>query len=347
MPAADDRIDRDRLKAIELAVGQIEKQFGKGSIMRLGQKDAILPVATIPTGAISLDYALGIGGMPRGRVVEIFGPESSGKTTLALQVIAQAQQRGGMAAFIDAEHALDAQYAKKLGVDLENLLVSQPDNGEQALEIVEVLVRSNGVDVIVVDSVAALVPRAEIEGEMGEAQMGLQARLMSQALRKLTGGVSKSKTCLIFINQLREKIGVMFGNPETTTGGRALKFYSSVRVDIRRIGAIKDGDVVVGGRTRVKIVKNKVAPPFREAEFDVMYGEGISKEGDLLDLAVERKIVEKSGTWFAYNGERLGQGRENAKQFLKENVETYRAIEERVRRELGLIRDVEVAVATV
>jgi recombination protein RecA len=347
MPAADDRIDRDRLKAIELAVGQIEKQFGKGSIMRLGQKDAILPVATIPTGAISLDYALGIGGMPRGRVVEIFGPESSGKTTLALQVIAQAQQRGGMAAFIDAEHALDAQYAKKLGVDLENLLVSQPDNGEQALEIVEVLVRSNGVDVIVVDSVAALVPRAEIEGEMGEAQMGLQARLMSQALRKLTGGVSKSKTCLIFINQLREKIGVMFGNPETTTGGRALKFYSSVRVDIRRIGAIKDGDVVVGGRTRVKIVKNKVAPPFREAEFDVMYGEGISKEGDLLDLAVERKIVEKSGTWFAYNGERLGQGRENAKQFLKENIETYRAIEERVRRELGLIRDVEVAVATV
>jgi recombination protein RecA len=343
MPAADDRIDRERLKAIELAVGQIEKQFGKGSIMRLGQKDAIMPVPAIPTGAISLDYALGIGGMPRGRVVEIFGPESSGKTTLALQVIAQAQLRGGMAAFVDAEHALDAQYAKKLGVDLENLLVSQPDNGEQALEIVEVLVRSGGVDVVVVDSVAALVPRAEIEGEMGEAQMGLQARLMSQALRKLTGVVSKSKTCLIFINQLREKIGVMFGNPETTTGGRALKFYSSVRVDIRRIGAIKDGDVVVGGRTRVKIVKNKVAPPFREAEFDVMYGEGISKEGDLLDLAVERKIVEKSGTWFAYNGERLGQGRENAKQFLKENGETFRAIEDRIRRELGLVRDAEVA----
>jgi recombination protein RecA len=343
MSAPDDRIDRERLKAIELAVGQIEKQFGKGSIMRLGQKDAIMPVAAIPTGAISLDHALGIGGMPRGRVVEIFGPESSGKTTLALQVIAQAQMRGGMAAFVDAEHALDAQYAKKLGVDLDNLLVSQPDNGEQALEIVEVLVRSNGVDVIVVDSVAALVPRAEIEGEMGEAQMGLQARLMSQALRKLTGGVSKSKTCLIFINQLREKIGVMFGNPETTTGGRALKFYASVRVDIRRIGAIKDGDVVVGGRTRVKVVKNKVAPPFREAEFDVMYGEGISKEGDLLDLAVDRKIVEKSGTWFAYNGERLGQGRENAKQFLRENVETYRALEERVRRELGLIRDPEVA----
>jgi recombination protein RecA len=311
--------------------------------MRLGQKDAIMPVAAIPTGAISLDYALGIGGMPRGRVVEIFGPESSGKTTLALQVIAQAQQRGGMAAFVDAEHALDAQYAKKLGVDLENLLVSQPDNGEQALEIVEVLVRSGGVDVVVVDSVAALVPRAEIEGEMGEAQMGLQARLMSQALRKLTGVVSKSRTCLVFINQLREKIGVMFGNPETTTGGRALKFYSSVRIDIRRIGAIKDGDQVVGGRTRVKVVKNKVAPPFREAEFDVMYGEGISKEGDLLDLAVDRKIVEKSGTWFAYNGERLGQGRENAKQFLKENGEVYRAIEDRIRRELGLVRDAEVA----
>ena len=341
----DDRLDRERLRAVELAVGQIEKQFGKGSIMRLGQKDAVMPVAAIPTGAISLDYALGIGGVPRGRVVEIFGPESSGKTTLALQVIAQAQLRGGMAAFVDAEHALDAQYAQKLGVDLENLLVSQPDNGEQALEIVEVLVRSNGVDVIVVDSVAALVPKAEIEGEMGEAQMGLQARLMSQALRKLTGAVSKSKTCLVFINQLREKIGVMFGNPETTTGGRALKFYSSVRIDIRRIGAIKDGDQVVGGRTRVKIVKNKVAPPFREAEFDVMYGEGISKEGDLLDLAVERKIIEKSGTWFAYNGERLGQGRENAKQFLKENGEIFRALEDRLRRELGLVRDAEVATA--
>ncbi len=339
----DDRLDRERLRAVELAVGQIEKQFGKGSIMRLGQKDAVMPVAAIPTGAISLDYALGIGGVPRGRVVEIFGPESSGKTTLALQVIAQAQMLGGMAAFVDAEHALDARYAQKLGVDLENLLVSQPDNGEQALEIVEVLVRSNGVDVIVVDSVAALVPKAEIEGEMGEAQMGLQARLMSQALRKLTGAVSKSKTCLVFINQLREKIGVMFGNPETTTGGRALKFYSSVRIDIRRIGAIKDGDQVVGGRTRVKIVKNKVAPPFREAEFDVMYGEGISKEGDLLDLAVERKIIEKSGTWFAYNGERLGQGRENAKQFLKENGDTYRTLEDRLRRDLGLVRDAEVA----
>ncbi len=339
----NDRNDRERLKAIEMAVGQIEKQFGKGSIMRLGQKDGIPAVPAISTGSVSLDYALGIGGVPRGRVIEIFGPESSGKTTLALQVIAEAQKVGGMAAFVDAEHALDAQYAKKLGVDLDNLLVSQPDNGEQALEIVEVLVRSNSVDVVVVDSVAALVPRAEIEGEMGEAQMGLQARLMSQALRKLTGVVSKSKTCLIFINQLREKIGVMLGNPETTTGGRALKFYASVRIDIRRIGAIKDGDVVVGGRTRVKVVKNKVAPPFREAEFDVMYGEGISKEGDLLDLAVDRKIVEKSGTWFAFSGERLGQGRENVKQFLKDNPTTFKAIEDRVRRELGLVKDAEVA----
>jgi recombination protein RecA len=326
MPPVEDRNDRERLKAIEMAVGQIEKQFGKGAIMRLGQKDAGYVIPSISTGAVSLDYALGIGGVPRGRVIEIFGPESSGKTTLALQVIAQAQKLGGMAAFVDAEHALDSQYAAKLGVDLENLLVSQPDNGEQALEIVEVLVRSGAVDVVVVDSVAALVPRAEIEGEMGEAQMGLQARLMSQALRKLTGIVSKSKTSLIFINQLREKIGVMFGNPETTTGGRALKFYASVRIDIRRIGAIKDGDQVVGGRTRVKVVKNKVAPPFREAEFDVMYGEGISREGDLLDLAVDRKIIEKSGTWFAFGGERLGQGRENVKQFLKENPAITQAI---------------------
>jgi recombination protein RecA len=347
MPPSTEKQEREerseRGKAVELAVGQIEKQFGKGSIMRLGQKGAVQPVDAIPTGSISVDYALGIGGMPRGRVIEIFGPESSGKTTLALQVIAQAQKLGGMAAFVDAEHALDAAYAKKLGVDLDNLLVSQPDNGEQALEIVEVLIRSGGVDVVVVDSVAALVPRAEIEGEMGDAQMGLQARLMSQALRKLTGVVSKSKTCLIFINQLREKIGVMFGNPETTTGGRALKFYASVRVDIRRIASIKDGDAVVGGRTRVKIVKNKVAPPFREAEFDVMYGEGISREGDLLDLAVDKRIVEKSGTWFAYAGERLGQGRENAKAFLRENPETFRKIEERVRKELGLARDTEVA----
>ncbi len=347
MPPSTEKQERDerseRGKAVELAVGQIEKQFGKGSIMRLGQRGAVQPIDSIPTGSISIDYALGIGGMPRGRVIEIFGPESSGKTTLALQVIAQSQKTGGMAAFVDAEHALDAAYAKKLGVDLENLLVSQPDNGEQALEIVEVLIRSGGVDVVVVDSVAALVPRAEIEGEMGDAQMGLQARLMSQALRKLTGVVSKSKTCLIFINQLREKIGVMFGNPETTTGGRALKFYASVRVDIRRIASIKDGDSVVGGRTRVKIVKNKVAPPFREAEFDIMYGEGISREGDLLDLAVDKRIVEKSGTWFAYGGERLGQGRENAKGFLRENPETFKQIEERVRKELGLARDAEVA----
>jgi recombination protein RecA len=336
---------KERARAIDIAVSQIEKQFGKGSIMRLGQRGAIAPMEAISTGAISIDFALGIGGLPRGRVVEIFGPESSGKTTLALQVIAEAQKSGGMAAFVDAEHALDAQYAQKLGVDLENLLVSQPDHGEQALEIVEVLVRSNSVDVVVVDSVAALVPKAEIEGEMGEAQMGLQARLMSQALRKLTGVVSKSKTTLIFINQLREKIGVMFGNPETTTGGRALKFYASVRIDIRRIASIKDGDQVIGGRTRVKVVKNKVAPPFREAEFDVMYGEGISREGDLLDLAVEKRIIEKSGAWFAFNGERLGQGRENAKQFLKENPSVRQAIEDRVRKELGLVRDVEVAAA--
>ena len=336
MPLDD---QKERAKAIDIAVGQIEKQFGKGSIMRLGQRNSVGPIASISTGSISIDYALGIGGLPRGRVTEIYGPESSGKTTLALQVIASAQRDGGMAAFVDAEHALDAQYAQKLGVDLENLLVSQPDNGEQALEIVELLVRSNSVDVVVVDSVAALVPKAEIDGEMGEAQMGLQARLMSQALRKLTGIVSKSNTTLVFINQLREKIGVMFGNPETTTGGRALKFYASVRIDIRRIASIKDGDQVTGGRTRVKVVKNKVAPPFREAEFDIMYGEGISREGDLLDLAVEKRIVEKSGAWFAYSGERLGQGRENAKQFLKENVDIRQAIESRVRKELGLVRE--------
>ncbi len=335
---------KERLKAIEMAVGQIEKQFGKGAIMRLGAKGPVAPHEAISTGSISIDYALGIGGFPRGRVVEVFGPESSGKTTLTLQVIAEAQRAGGMAAFVDAEHALDAEYARKLGVDIENLLVSQPDNGEQALEIVEVLVRSGSVDVVVVDSVAALVPRAEIEGEMGDAQVGLQARLMSQALRKLTAVVAKSKTTLVFINQLREKIGVMFGSPETTTGGRALKFYSSVRVDIRRIGAIKDGDVVVGGRTRVKIVKNKMAPPFREAEFDIMYGEGVSREGDLIDLAVERKIIDKSGAWFSYGGERLGQGRENAKVFLKEHKDIRQTIEDRVRRELGLVRDVEVAV---
>ena len=345
MPLDD---QKERNKALDIAVGQIEKQFGKGSIMRLGQKGAIGPVDVIPTGSISIDFALGIGGMPRGRVVEIYGPESSGKTTLALQVIAEAQKAGGMAAFVDAEHALDAQYAQKLGVDLENLLVSQPDHGEQALEIVEVLIRSGGVDVVVVDSVAALVPKAEIDGEMGDAQMGLQARLMSQALRKLTGVVSKSKTTLIFINQLREKIGVMFGNPETTTGGKALKFYASVRVDIRRIASIKDGDQVIGGRTRVKIVKNKMAPPFREAEFDIMYGQGISREGDLLDMAVEKRIIEKSGAWFAFAGERLGQGRENAKQFLKDNPDIRQIVDERVRKELGLAaREPEVARAEV
>ena len=333
---------KERGKALDIALGQIEKQFGKGSIMRLGQSGAVAPVDSIPTGSISIDYALGIGGVPRGRVVEIFGPESSGKTTLALQVIAQAHKAGGLAAFVDAEHALDASYAQKLGVNLDNLLVSQPDHGEQALEIVEVLIRSGGLDVVVVDSVAALVPKSEIEGEMGDAQMGLQARLMSQALRKLTGVVSKSKTTLIFINQLREKIGVMFGNPETTTGGRALKFYASVRIDIRRIASIKDADRVIGGRTRVKVVKNKMAPPFREAEFDIMYGEGISMEGDLLDLAVDRRIIEKSGSWFSYAGDRLGQGRENAKQFLRENPDIRQTIEDRVRKELGLVRELEV-----
>ena len=333
--AVDERNERN--KALDAAVGQIEKQFGKGAIMRMGQKGSIVAIDAIPTGSISLDFALGIGGVPRGRVTEIFGPESSGKTTLALQIIAQAQKLGGMAAFVDAEHALDATYAVKLGVDLENLLVSQPDNGEQALEIVEVLVRSGSVDVVVVDSVAALVPRAEIEGEMGDASVGLQARLMSQAMRKLTGVVSKSNTCLVFINQLREKIGVMFGSPETTTGGRALKFYSSVRLDIRRIGSLKEGDVVIGGRTRVKVVKNKVAPPFREAEFDILYGEGISREGDLLDLAVDRRIVDKSGTWFSFSGERLGQGRDNSRQFLRDNPAVCKTIEDRVRKELGLV----------
>ncbi len=334
----DDQSTRDRQKAIDMAVGQIEKQFGKGAIMRLGE-DAVATIPHISTGAISIDHALGIGGVPRGRVVEIFGPEASGKTTLTLQIIAQAQRAGGTAAFVDAEHALDPTYARKLGVDLENLLVSQPDNGEQALEIVEVLVRSGGADVVIVDSVAALVPRAEIDGEMGDAQVGLQARLMSQALRKLTAVVSKSRTCLVFINQLREKIGVMFGNPETTTGGRALKFYSSVRLDIRRIGAIKDGDQVVGSRTRVKVVKNKVAPPFRMAEFDLMYGEGVSREGDLLDLAVDRRIVEKSGTWFSYSGERLGQGREKVKLFLRQNPDIFNTIDARVRAELGMVTE--------
>ena len=328
----------DRSRAIDLAFAQIEKQFGKGSIMRLGSKEAIVPISVIPTGAISFDAALGVGGLPRGRVVEIFGPESSGKTTIALQVIAQAQATGGMAAFVDAEHALDPGYAKKLGVDVDNLLVSQPDYGEQALEIAEALVRSGAIDVLVVDSVAALVPKAELDGEMGDSHMGLQARLMSQALRKLTGIVSKSRTCLIFINQIREKIGVMFGNPETTTGGRALKFYASVRVDIRRIAAIKEGDVVTGSRTRVKVVKNKVAAPFRESEFDILYGEGISREGDLLDLAANQNIVEKSGSWYSYKGERIGQGRENARQFLKDNPDIRAKIDTDLRRTLGLTK---------
>jgi recombination protein RecA len=341
--------EKERARVLELTLGQIEKQFGKGSILRLGSKDAIVPVAVISTGSISLDAALGVGGFPRGRINEIFGPESSGKTTIALQVIAEAQKKGGMAAFIDVEHALDPAYARKLGVDVDNLLVSQPDYGEQALEIAAALIASGSIDVLVVDSVAALVPKAELDGEMGDSHMGLQARLMSQALRKLTGMVSKSKTCLIFINQIREKIGVMFGNPETTTGGRALKFYSSVRADIRRIAAIKDGDVVVGNRTKVKLVKNKCAAPFREAEFDIIYGEGVSKEGDLVDLGVANNLIEKSGSWFSYKGERIGQGRENAKQFLKDNADIRQTIDTELRKLLGLIKSepapVEAAVA--
>jgi len=322
----------DRAKAVELALSQIEKQFGKGSIVRLGSREALLPISVISTGSISFDAALGVGG----RVTEVFGPESSGKTTITLQVIAEAQRQGGMAAFVDAEHALDPSYAKKLGVDVDNLLVSQPDSGEQALEITEALVRSGAIDVLVVDSVAALVPKAELDGEMGDSHVGLQARLMSQALRKLTGTVSKSRTALIFINQIREKIGVMFGNPETTTGGRALKFYSSVRIDIRRIAAVKEGDTVVGSRTKVKIVKNKVAAPFREAEFDILYGEGISKEGDVLDLAATHNIVEKSGAWYSYDGERIGQGRENTRSFLKENKDVYAKIDAELRKRLNI-----------
>ena len=328
--------ESDRNRAIELAMGQIEKQFGKGSIMRLGE-DAVLPdVQSIPTGALSLNIALGVGGVPRGRIVEIYGPESSGKTTLALHIAAEAQKTGGVAAFIDAEHALDVHYAKKLGVNTDELLISQPDTGEQALEIVEVLVRSGAVDVLVIDSVAALVPRAEIEGEMGDSHMGLQARLMSQALRKLTATISKSNCCVIFINQIRMKIGVMFGNPETTTGGNALKFYSSVRMDIRRIASLKQGQDAIGNRTRVKVVKNKIAPPFKEAEFDIMYGTGISREGDLVDLGVECNIVEKSGSWFSYGEERIGQGRENAKQFLVEHPDIAADIEARVLEHYGL-----------
>ena len=331
MPVAD-----ERAKAVELALSQIEKQFGKGSIVRLGSREALVPISVISTGSISFDGALGVGGVPRGRVIEIFGPESSGKTTITLQIIAEAQKNGGLAAFVDAEHALDPAYAKKLGVDVDNLLVSQPDSGEQALEITEALVRSGAIDVLVVDSVAALVPKAELDGEMGDSHVGLQARLMSQALRKLTGTVSKSRTSLIFINQIREKIGVMFGNPETTTGGRALKFYSSVRVDIRRIAAIKEGDSVVGNRTKVKIVKNKVAAPFREAEFDILYGEGISREGDVLDLAVTHNIVEKSGAWYSYSGERIGQGRENTRNFLKENRDLFMRMDGEVRKKQSI-----------
>jgi recombination protein RecA len=326
----------EKTKNLDLAISQIEKTYGKGSIMRLGSKDVLVPVNVIPTGSISIDAALGVGGFPRGRVIEVYGPESGGKTTMTLHVIAEAQKIGGTAAFIDAEHALDPSYARKLGVDVDNLLVSQPDNGEQALEIAETLIRSNAVDVVVVDSVAALVPKAELEGEMGEPQMGLQARLMSQALRKLTAIVSKSKTCLVFINQIREKIGVMFGNPETTTGGRALKFYASIRLDIRRIQSIKEGDRVVGSRTRAKVVKNKVAAPFREAEFDILYGEGISREGDLIDLGVARNVLEKSGTWISYKNERIGQGRENARLFLKENTDIRDKIEHELRKQLGL-----------
>src|ERR1700674_2502489 len=326
----------DKAKMLDAAIAQIEKSHGKGAIMRLGSRDVLVPVSVIPTGALSIDAALGVGGVPRGRVIEIHGPESGGKTTLTLHIIAEAQKMGGQAAFIDAEHALDPIYARKLGVDVDNLLVSQPDNGEQALEIAETLIRSNGVDIIVVDSVAALVPRAELEGDMGDPQMGLQARLMSQALRKLTAIVSKSHTCLIFINQIREKIGVMFGNPETTTGGRALKFYASIRLDIRRIQSIKEGDRVIGSRTRAKVVKNKVAAPFREAEFDILYGEGVSREGDLIDLGVDHGILEKSGTWISYGGERLGQGRDNARLFLKEHIDIRNKVESALRKKMGI-----------
>jgi recombination protein RecA len=326
----------EKKKALEAAVSQIERQFGKGSIMRLGTESLGVAVPIISTGSIALDFALGVGGVPRGRVVEIFGPEASGKTTLALHIIAEAQKKGGVAAFIDAEHALDASYAQALGLDIDNLLLSQPDTGEQALEITDTLVRSGAVDVIVIDSVAALVPKAEIEGEMGEPHMGLQARLMSQALRKLTGTISKSKTCVVFINQTRMKIGVIFGNPETTTGGMALKFYSSVRLDIRRIATIKEGDNVIGSRNKVKVVKNKVAPPFKEAEFDIIYGKGINKEGEFLDLGAQLKVIEKSGTWFSYKDERIGQGRENARQFLLDNPDIAEKIEKEIKEKLSL-----------
>ncbi|MCC7341967.1 MAG: recombinase RecA [Bryobacterales bacterium] len=332
--------EKEKARVLALALGQIEKQFGKGSILRLGSRESIVPIGTIPSGSVSLDWALGIGGFPRGRIIEIYGPESSGKTTIALHAIASAQKLGGMAAFIDVEHALDPTYAHALGVDVDNLLVSQPDYGEQALEIANTLIASNSIDVLVVDSVAALVPKSELEGEMGDSSMGVQARLMSQALRKLTGIVSKSNCCLIFINQIREKIGVMFGNPETTTGGRALKFYSSVRVDIRRIAAIKDGENVVGNRTKAKVVKNKVAPPFREAEFDIMYGEGVSREGDILDLGVKHDLVEKSGSWYSFQTERIGQGRENAKQFLRDHPDLTATLDTELRKVLGMNRPV-------
>jgi recombination protein RecA len=334
MPAID---EKERTRALGATLGQIEKQFGKGAVIRLGSQ-AVQAVPVISTGAISVDYALGIGGFARGRIVEIYGPESSGKTTVALQVVAQAQKAGGMAAYIDVEHALDPVYARKLGVDIDNLLVSQPDYGEQALEITNALITSGSIDVLVVDSVAALVPKAELDGEMGDSFMGVHARLMSQAMRKLTGIVNKSNTCLIFINQIREKIGVMFGSPETTTGGRALKFYSSIRCDIRRVSAIKDGEVVVGNRTKIKVVKNKMAPPFREAEFDMIFGEGISKEGDLIDLGVQHNLVEKSGSWYSYKGERIGQGRDNAKQFLRDNPDIFKKIDIEVRKALGLLK---------
>jgi len=341
-PAKEDRKERD--KALELALSQIEKMYGKGAIMRMGISGALLPVAAIPTGSLELDYALGVGGVPRGRVIEIFGPEASGKTTLALHIIAEAQKKGGAAAFVDAEHALDANYARLLGVNIDDLLIYQPDTGEQGLEITEVLVRSGAVDVVAIDSVAALVPRAEIDGEMGDSLPGLQARLMSQALRKLTAAISKSRTCVVFINQLREKIGVMFGNPETTTGGRALKFYASVRLDIRRISAIKDGEENIGSRVKVKVVKNKVAPPFREAEFDIIYGEGISRVGSLVDLGVTHKVIERSGAWYAFGGERIGQGRENAKRFLQENPAMADEIEGKLRAALGMVAPAETEV---
>jgi len=329
--------NKNRDQAIDMALGQIEKQFGKGSIMRLGDGFSMPDIDVIPTGSLSLDLALGVGGIPRGRIIEIYGPESSGKTTLALHIVAEAQKKGGIAAFIDAEHALDINYAKKLGVKTDDLLVSQPDTGEQALEITEVLVRSGAIDVLVIDSVAALVPRAEIEGEMGDSHMGLQARLMSQALRKLTGTISKSNCSLIFINQIRMKIGVMFGNPETTTGGNALKFYSSVRMDIRKVATLKQGQDIIGNRTRVKVVKNKMAPPFKQVEFDIIYGEGISTEGDILDLGVEQNIIQKSGSWFSYKEDRIGQGRENVRQFLKENPDITNEVELQIRQQFGLL----------